>query len=148
MLRRIPKLITLVDERVAAESIDDQTATLEYWIGSWASAYMGNNVGTIIKEVGDKKKSVEGMRAISNYSVAEDDSMAAIDMQRFKKLEEIDSAIDSLPQLHREAIYIRHRLRRIACWRFPALELPDAYDKAREQLRLLLIKRNILLSKS
>lgn len=149
-LRRVPAS-SVAPRESAVDQVRRETERLQLWLESWAAS-MSNDRGAVQAIAGRSSLTVEGRESATNYMTAEDDGMVVNDLRARHQLRELSDAIDSLMQGQLWAwwtIYRFHGLRRkqATLWTFAALEadLPAAYARALEQLRIIVNHRGLAL---
>ena len=114
--------------------IDDGDQALLFWLASWAR-WMRNAQSEL---PGQPSVASGFANAVSNYAVASEDGDTYWEVHFVPHvLSAIDSAIDSLPEPQRQAIWYRYGLTRIE----PRLEASKGFAEAFSAVRLLVLQR-------
>jgi hypothetical protein len=121
-----------------------QKDLLTYWLDQWAM-WMNNNHAEIARDTGIGG-GIIGKNALSNYCVASDDCHAVWDIERDKKVKEIDALINDL-RLEQPWTYwaICKHLGLMNFWKYPRLDPQVAFINALEELLYLVEERKLVL---
>lgn len=122
----------------------EQKDLLTYWLDQWAM-WMNNNHAEIARDTGIGG-GIIGKNALSNYCVASDDCHAVWDLEREKKVKEIDCLINDL-RLEQPWTYwaICKHLGLMNFWKYPKLDPQEAFINALEELQYLVEERKLVL---
>lgn len=117
---------------------------LSYWLDQWA-LWMNNNHAEIARDTGIGG-GVIGKNALSNFCVASDDCQAVWDIEREKKIKEVDALINDL-RLEQPWTYwaICKHLGLMNFWKYPKLNPQEAFQNAQEELQYLIELRGVNL---
>ncbi len=127
----------------AVDKEQEQRDLLIYWLDQWA-LWMNNNHAEIARDTGAGGESI-GKNAVSNFSVAADDCHSVWDIEREKKVREIDALINDL-RLEQPWTYwaICKRMGLMNFWKYPKLDPNEAFINALEELQYMCAQRKFV----